>query len=220
MIARMYQGLIRLLIGIAYTLLVVLITLLVQENSTGQRAGISSAPIAERRQPLANQGSIQVFFSPKGGATAAIIEAIGGAQNTILVAAYSFTSSDIAQALLAAKKRGLKIKIILDKSQMSQKYSAATFFSNQGFDLRIDVKHAIYHNKFMIIDEKTIITGSFNFTKAAEFKNAENLLIIKNNQNLAERYKDAWIHDWQQALSKEDYLKKKPPNHSHKNVNE
>lgn len=208
MIARIYQHMMRVLIFVAYTLLVVLVTLLVQENFIGQSKEIFSKPLLEHRQPIANQGSIDVIFSPKGGATAAIIKTIEQAQNSLLVAAYSFTSSDIAKALLKAKNRGVKIRIILDKSQMSQKYSAATFFSNQGFDLRIDVKHAIYHNKFMVIDEKTIITGSFNFTKAAEFKNAENLLLIKNNPNLARRYRDAWMHDWQQALSKEEFLEK------------
>ena len=75
------------------------------------------------------------------------------------MSAYSFTSHALAQALLDAKKRNLTIKLIIDRSQMSQRYSSATFFINQDFDIRIDVKHAIYHNKVMIIDDHTIITG-------------------------------------------------------------
>lgn len=199
----------RLLICIAYTMLVVFLTLLAQENITDWSKEILPEHLLRHTKSLPDQGVTEVIFSPKGGATAAIIKAIGEARVSIFVAAYSFTSSDIAKALLEAKQRNIKVKIILDKSQISQKYSASTFFSNQGFDLRIDVKHAIYHNKFMVIDEKTIITGSFNFTKAAEFKNAENLLVIRNNPGLAKRYIDAWWLDWQQALSKEDFLLRK-----------
>lgn len=135
-------------------------------------------------------GTIEVAFSPNNGVTNTVIKAINEAQKNILVSAYSFTSKTIANALLNAKRRGVSIKLILDKSQASQKYSSATFFANQGFDMRIDIKHAIYHDKVMIIDNKTVITGSFNFTQAAETKNAENLLVIRDNPALAKLYTD------------------------------
>ena len=76
---------------------------------------------------------------------------------------------------------------MLDKSQRKEKYTAATFLANAGIPAFIDDKHAIAHNKIMIIDRQTVITGSFNFTKAAEEKNAENLLILKN-KDLAKIY--------------------------------
>jgi phosphatidylserine/phosphatidylglycerophosphate/cardiolipin synthase-like enzyme len=158
---------------------------------------------------ISTTGAIEVVFSPNNGATAAIIKALGEAKKSVLVSAYSFTSEPIAKALLNAKKRNVKVKIILDKSQMSQRYTSTTFFTNQGFDLKIDVKHAIFHNKVMIIDDNTVITGSFNFTKAAESKNAENLLIIRNNPQLAQLYtKNWWLH-WNQSLSREQFLKRK-----------
>lgn len=157
-------------------------------------------------------GSIEVAFSPNGEATASIIKALAKAQNTILVAAYSFTSQELASALLEAKKRNVVVKIILDKSQMTQRYSSATFFANMGFDLKIDVKHAIFHNKVMIIDDATVITGSFNFTKAAETKNAENVLIIRDNPKLARLYAENWWRHWNQALPREDFLKQKLKN--------
>lgn len=153
-------------------------------------------------------GNIEVAFSPNNGVTEVVIKAIGEAQHTLLVSAYSFTSKDIAEALLDAKKRGVVVKIILDKSQVSQKYSSSTFFANQGFDLRIDVKHAIYHDKVMIIDDKTVITGSFNFTKAAETKNAENLLVLRNNPELAKLYTQDWWYNWQQAISRDEFVNK------------
>jgi phosphatidylserine/phosphatidylglycerophosphate/cardiolipin synthase-like enzyme len=134
---------------------------------------------------------IQIYFSPKGGCTEAIINQIDNAKSEIFVQAYSFTSATIAKALLNAHKRGVKVEVILDKSQRKEKYTSATFLSNAGIPTYIDDKHAIAHNKIMIIDRAIIITGSFNFTKAAEEKNAENLLILKNKE-LAKVYIDNW----------------------------
>ena len=98
-----------------------------------------------------------------------LIEAHAATQQ-ILVQAYSFTSAPIAKALLEAHKRGVKILAVLDKSNETDKYSAATFLVNAGIQTLIDDQHAIAHNKVMVIDSATIITGSFNFTKAAEEK--------------------------------------------------
>ena len=133
----------------------------------------------------------KVCFSPRGGCTEDIVEQINAAKSEVLVQAYSFTSAPIAKALTNAFKRGVKIQVILDKSQKSEKYTSATFIFNAGIPTFIDDKHAIAHNKIMIIDRETVITGSFNFTKAAEEKNAENLLILKN-KDLAKIYMENW----------------------------
>ena len=122
----------------------------------------------------------QVYFSPKGGAQDAIVKTIAKAKETIYVQAYSFTSAPIAEALVDAHKRGVKVVAILDKSQKTERYSGATFLANAGIPVLIDDAHAIAHNKVMLIDRKTLITGSFNFTKGADEKNAENLLIMEN----------------------------------------
>jgi len=133
----------------------------------------------------------KVCFSPHGGCTESIVKEINAAKSEILVQAYSFTSAPIAKALLDAHKRGVKVEAILDKSQRKERYTAATFLANAGIPTFIDDKHAIAHNKIMIIDRETVITGSFNFTKAAEEKNADNLLIIKSKE-LAKIYIDNW----------------------------
>lgn len=87
------------------------------------------------------------------------------------------------------------MEVILDKSQRKDEYSSATFLFNTGIPVKIDSQHAIAHNKVMIIDGETVITGSFNFTKAAEENNAENLLVI-HDRKLAERYiKNWWEHE-------------------------
>ena len=134
---------------------------------------------------------ISVYFSPNGGCTDAIIKQIDNAKSEILVQAYSFTSTAIAKSLLEAHKRGVKVEAILDKSQKTQNYSSATFLANSRIPTFIDSNHAIAHNKVMIIDGNTVITGSFNFTKAAESKNAENLLIIKSDE-IAKLYIENW----------------------------
>lgn len=120
------------------------------------------------------------------------MEQIDNAKSEILIQAYSFTSAPIAKALLNAHKRGIKVEAILDKSNRSKKYTAATFLLNNNIPVFIDSMHAIAHNKIMIIDREIVITGSFNFTKAAEEMNAENLLIIKSKE-LANTYIDNWM---------------------------
>ncbi|MFO0753375.1 MAG: phospholipase D family protein [Thermodesulfovibrionales bacterium] len=141
--------------------------------------------------PLTNT-TAQVYFSPNGGAQQAVVRAIEGSKSEILVQAYSFTSAPIAKALVDAHKRGGRIEIVLDKSNRAAKYSSADFTAHAGIPTFIDAEHAIAHNKIMIIDREIVITGSFNFTKAAEEKNAENLLILKSRE-LAKVYSDNWM---------------------------
>ena len=147
--------------------------------------------VANGAELTLNNTPTQVCFSPKGGCTESIVNQIKAAKSEILVQAYSFTSASIAKALTDAFKRGVRVETILDKSQRRERYTSATFISNAGIPTYIDSKHAIAHNKIMIIDKETVITGSFNFTKAAEEKNAENLLIIKE-KDLAKLYIDNW----------------------------
>ena len=110
----------------------------------------SSAPPVSAG-PLAAE-VIQVFFSPHGGATEAVVRELGNAKKEILVQAYSFTSAPIAKALVDAHKRGVKVTVVLDRVQRSKKYSSADFVANAGIPTYIDAKHAIAHNKIMIID--------------------------------------------------------------------
>src|ERR1035437_1609406 len=148
---------------------------------------------------------IQVYFSPQGGCTEAVVANLDKATNTVLVQAYSFTSAPIAKALVDAKKRGVKVQVILDKSQRTERYSSADFVQRAGIPTFIDAKHAIAHNKIMVIDGETILTGSFNFTKAAEEHNAENLLVIQDAA-LAAKY----TANWQAHLKHSEAYQGKP----------
>jgi len=99
----------------------------------------------------ATTADVEVFFSPNGGCTEAIVTELGKAKKTIYVQAYSFTSAPIAGALVDAHKRGVHVEVILDKSQRTEKYSSADFVSHAGIPTFIDSKHAIAHNKIMVI---------------------------------------------------------------------
>ncbi len=152
---------------------------------------VSSCQAQQQTATSSNPSSVEVYFSPKGGCTEAVVRELDSAKKTVLVQAYSFTSVPIAKALVEAHKRGVDVRVILDKSQRTEKYSSADFVQHAGIPVWIDAKHAIAHNKIMVIDSQTVITGSFNFTKAAEENNAENLLAIRSPE-LAAKYANNW----------------------------
>lgn len=160
-------------------------------------AGATAAP--NQPSPETYIVSTQVYFSPNGGSQDAVVKEINNAKKSIFVQAYSFTNQPIAKALVEAQKRGVSVYVILDKSNQTAKYSAADFTDHFGVDTYIDDKHAIAHNKIIIIDKETVITGSYNFTKAAENSNAENLLVIRSTQ-LADSYLGNWAEHQKHSI--------------------
>jgi phosphatidylserine/phosphatidylglycerophosphate/cardiolipin synthase-like enzyme len=158
--------------------------------------GAKSQPSAA--QSLDAKASIEVGFSP-GGAEALVLREIAAARQSIDMAAYSFTSPTIAKALVDAQKRGVQVRAVLDKSQLSERYSGATFLANAGVPVRIDSRYAIMHNKFLVIDGQTVETGSFNYTKAAAEKNAENAIVIRGEPSVAKSYATEWKRLWDES---------------------
>jgi phosphatidylserine/phosphatidylglycerophosphate/cardiolipin synthase-like enzyme len=143
----------------------------------------------ELHRRFATPPSVNVHFSPKGGCTEAIVRELQAARHEILVLAYSFTNKPIAQALVDAKLRGVHVDIVLDHSNEKEEHTDLHFFLEQGLVPLIDSHHAIAHNKVMILDSRTVLTGSFNFTNQAENENAENMLVIKGHPELASAYR-------------------------------
>jgi len=148
---------------------------------------------------------LEVFFSPRGGCTAAIVNQISNAKKSVLVQAYGFSSQPIAAALIEAKKKGVEVSIIVDRSNKTAKYSKADEAKHGGCNVWVDQVHAIAHNKVIIIDQSITITGSFNFSDNAENNNAENLLIIHDTVT-AEKY----LANWQAHLKHSTQYIKKP----------
>jgi len=144
------------------------------------------------RETSVDPGRVRVYFSPHGGAQAAVVEEIDRAAKEILVQSYNFSNKEIIAALRRAAASGVNVRLILDKScRLDHEGSQAKAAQSVGPTF-IDGEHAIAHNKVMVIDGVRVITGSFNFTHAAEEKNAENLLIL-DSPELAASYRDNWI---------------------------
>lgn len=151
----------------------------------------------------------EICFTPGQQCTKLITDNINAANHSIFLQAYSFTSSPIAKAIVDAKNRGVEVKVLLDKSQVNNsRYSSSTYLQNNGVSVYVDHKPAIAHNKIIIIDEKTTITGSFNFTKAAEYRNAENVIII-TDKVVAQKYLHNWNYRYRQSMAVLSYLGKR-----------
>lgn len=158
--------------------------------------GLAGATLAEPlRIPL--QGEATVAFTPEDDATGLILRAIGAARQQILVQAYSFTHRDIADALIAAHRRGVEVRVLADPEQRERlATSRIDALARAGVAVYLDGQHAAAHNKVMILDAGTpaavLITGSFNFTHAAQSRNSENLLLLRGAPRLIEAYAANW----------------------------
>lgn len=138
-----------------------------------------------------SDSQIHIRFSPRGGCIKFINQAIERAQQQILVQAYAFTSAAIAKTLIDAHKRGVAVKILVDRSQLTGKGSQVKRIYDSGIPIAIDVVPGIAHNKLMIIDDMYVFTGSFNWTNAAEYRNAENLVLIRDKE-VNRIYRENW----------------------------
>ncbi|MFA6379466.1 MAG: phospholipase D family protein [Candidatus Omnitrophota bacterium] len=146
--------------------------------------------------------NVQVFFSPQGGCTRAAIAHIAEARQTLNIAMYSLTSDDIVQEIVRVKNKGVKTRVICDKTQKGQKSSQIGFLKSQGVAVRIYQGPGLMHNKFAVIDQKVLITGSFNWTQNAEEDNAENLLVLSDKKLIAS-YTKEFEHLWVQGQEEE-----------------
>lgn len=140
---------------------------------------------------------IRVFFSPEGGAVEEIIKQIDNAQSYIDIAMYSFTYEPIAEAIIRAKNRGVKIRILMDKVQSQGKYSKYEFFLDNEIAIIQDRRAGIMHNKIAVIDGKVLFTGSYNWTKSAEESNQENLLEFIDEEEIIKVYQERLDYLWE-----------------------
>ncbi len=131
---------------------------------------------------------LEVYFSPEDGTSARLIELIGGARKEIQFLAYSFTSDEIAAAMIERAKAGVMIAGVMDESQVhSNTGTEFEHLQSAGIALRLDGNPDKMHHKVIVIDRKIVITSSYNFSASAENINDENTLVI-HNADLSERY--------------------------------
>ena len=144
---------------------------------------------------------IKVFFSPDDDIKSELIKLIENEKSFIFCAMFRLTEKEITKALLDATLRGIKIVALVDSEGLSGSYSKVIHLFKEGVPLYIfpsieksdldeerkekplSQKNGLMHNKFFIFEsQKTVFTGSYNFTRAAQEINQENVLIIKNEK--------------------------------------
>ncbi|MBE0619340.1 MAG: phospholipase D family protein [Burkholderiales bacterium] len=169
-----------------------------------QREGLAATP--QQAPPVfAARGTVQLAFTPWDNAEAMIVDAIRGAKQQILVQAFSFTSRALAHALIAAKRRGVEVQVMADREQtFSGEASRIPDLVKAGIPVTLEVRYQSAHNKVMVIDAGTVyaavITGSYNWTYAAQYKNAENVLILRDNPDVVHAYAANWSRHHADAL--------------------
>lgn len=150
--------------------------------------------------PQFSPAQVAVCFTPNGDCTDDIVQQINAAKQSIYMQAYSFTSGKIAYALIRAFKRGVQVKVVLDKSNfVCTQFSFGSLLIRNGIPVWDDFTPNIAHSKIFIFDHQIVETGSFNFTTAAQKYNAENLVLI-NSPVIASQFIENWDH--RESLSK------------------
>ncbi len=170
-------------------------------HSESARA-ISSVLERSESSTLAAQGTVEVAFSPNGGCTAATVRFIGEARKSVRLAAYGLTSNPIGKALVDAKRRGVDVRVVVDKEHDGRRggnNGIANFLGANGIPVRVDSAVRIQHNKVVIVDGQSVQNGSFNFTSAAQTSNAENITIHRGFPELARLFGDNWNHLWAES---------------------
>lgn len=129
-----------------------------------------------------------------------VLNAINEAQNSVYIAAYTFTSSNISKALIKAKKRGVDVKMVMDYNQSQNSYWVLSPMVKAGIPIRVNNSYQDFHNKFMVIDNSCVETGSFNYSVAAATKNAENAILICGDENVVINYRNNFNQWFNQAI--------------------
>ena len=148
---------------------------------------------------LVGSSEIELCFTPPLGCSLVIARHISAAKESIYLQAYGITSSEIVDELIKAHNRGVKVRALLDRSNLTDKYSKMKQMLDSGIEVSIDKVSGIAHNKLMVIDQSKVITGSFNFTKSVDTRNTENVIIV-NDKTVATRY----LHNWLSRKSKNE----------------
>lgn len=139
---------------------------------------------AQSRIPL-DGATAEVCFTPGDDCARVIANVIGEAKQRVWLLGYGFTSRPVLAALIAAKHRGIDVRVVLDHSNETGPRSRAAEAVHAGIAVRIDRTVKVAHNKLIVVDESTVVTGSFNWTTAANSKNAENIHVIRGARALA-----------------------------------
>ncbi len=161
-----------------------------------------------RAEPLPAAGSVEVAFTPWDDAEGALLRAVAAAKKTIYVQSFIFTSRTLGRALIAAHQRGVAVLVLTDREMLAKgDNSQIPRLVEAGIPVWLEVRYQSAHNKIMLIDPEEphpiVVTGSYNFTFSAQARNAENLLLLRDNPRLAQIYLANWRRHHGEALAYE-----------------
>lgn len=183
------------LIASLITLLILLITTYTKDGAIQFRRIFGEGPSGIKIEDIKGD-SLEIYFCPEDRCEDALVSLIANSKKSINVAMYIFTSRDSAYALVDAAKRGVEVRVYLNNDQRNEKYSKAGFLRKKGIPVKLHDHDGLMHNKFAIIDEEIVATGSFNWTASADTRNDENLVLIKNKK-ASEAYKKKFDALWE-----------------------
>lgn len=147
---------------------------------------------------------LRALFSPWDDIEGVLVEALAKARTEVRVQAYLLTSRPLTRALLEAHRRGVDVQVLAD-AEMARRAGGESLqqLAQAGVPVWIETRYAAAHNKVMLIDSgrdrPVLVTGSYNFTWSAQARNAENVLVITGNADLARRYAENWRRHREEA---------------------
>ena len=153
--------------------------------------GASERPrVAPSRIMPFKMGSVQTFFSPRGGGRQAVLDEVMKAKKHIRLMTFSFTDVELGMLIGDKAESGVRVEGVFDRWLAASRYSLYSKFKEKGISVWLDGNEALMHHKVILLDDSTVITGSFNFSQNAEANNNEALLIIRNAPDLVKAYDD------------------------------
>jgi phosphatidylserine/phosphatidylglycerophosphate/cardiolipin synthase-like enzyme len=168
------------------------------EQMFGGHFGTSKASGTPYPRVQVGSANVQVLFSPEDGVAKHVLQRLNEAKSNIRFMAFSYTADDIASAMSAQKQAGLVVQGVFEKQNAAGSGAEFSKLKSGGVDVLMDGNCYILHHKVIIIDERTVITGSYNFTGSAEQDNDENLVIV-DDRNLAQAYLEEFQRVYAQA---------------------
>ncbi|MGN1063286.1 MAG: phospholipase D-like domain-containing protein [Alphaproteobacteria bacterium] len=146
---------------------------------------------------MAVRAETTAFFSPSTACEDHIIALLNNAKKQIDIAVYSINNTQIVSAIKQAHKRGIPIRILTDKTQAANRSSKVWDLYNAGLNIRVHSKNKIEHNKFTVVDQDVVMTGSYNWTNPASLRNSENCLMIWDEPSTVAQYQERFEYLWQ-----------------------
>jgi phosphatidylserine/phosphatidylglycerophosphate/cardiolipin synthase-like enzyme len=176
----------------------------------GGASALIGVPPVFARTP--QDAKVEVAFTPADDVAGLIVGRIGQARESVRVQAYLFTDRRIANALLGARKRGVEVELVGDAAQRaSGGLPHLKALARAGVRVYLNGAHAAAHDKIVIIDGDSaaaaVITGSYNFTRAAQARNAENVVVLSGNRALT----DLFVENFARQRDRSEPWRSTPP---------